>query len=91
MADDFIIHWIWVLWTIFYYIVFFLSGSIFLFFSKLVLGAWPSLREMPWYVIVVLSFTILLSLFFFYNSLAAVLSVFGLSLPGSLTYLLNFW
>jgi len=89
MADSFIIHW--VLRTIFSSIVFFLCGYILLCFSKSVLRAWPSLREMPWYVVVDLVCVVIFSIFFFYNFIASILSLFGLTLPGSLTSLLNLW
>ena len=90
MADSFIIHW--VLRTIFSSIVFFfLCGYILLCFSKSVLRAWPSLSEMPWYIVVDLVCVVIFSIFFFYNFIASILSLFGLTLPGSLTSLLNLW
>jgi hypothetical protein len=89
MADSFIIHW--ALRTIFSSIVFFLCGYILLCFSKSVLRAWPSLREMPWYVVVDLVCVVIFSIFFFYNSIASILSLFGPALPGNLTSLLYQW
>jgi hypothetical protein len=46
---------------------------------------------MPWYVVVDLACLFIFSVFFFYNSVASILSLFGLILPGSLTSLLNLW
>jgi hypothetical protein len=89
MADSFIIHW--AFRTIFSSIVFFLCGYILLCFSKSVLRAWPSLREMPWYVVVDLVCVVIFSIFFFYNSVVSILSLFGLTLPGNLTSLLRRW
>jgi hypothetical protein len=89
MADSLIVHW--VLRTVSSSIVFFVCGYIFLCFSKSVLRAWPSLREMPRCAVVGLVFSVIFSIFFFYNSIASILSLFGLPLPGNLTSLLYRW
>ena len=87
IVDTFIIHWS--LKLLLSSIVFFLCGYILLCFSKSVLRAWPSLRDMPWYVAVDLVCVVIFSVFFFYNSVASFLSLFGLTLPGNLTPLLS--
>jgi len=89
MADSSIIHL--ALRTILSSIVFFLCGYILLCFSKSVLRAWPSLREMPWYVVVDLACVVTFSIFFFYNSVVSILSLFGLTFPGNLTSLFRLW
>ena len=87
IVDNFIVHWS--LRLLFSSIVFFLCGYILLRFSKSILRAWPSLRDMPWYVAVDLACVVIFSVFFFYNSVASFLSLFGLTLPGNLASLLS--
>ncbi len=89
IVDTFIFHWS--LRLLLSSIVFFLCGYILLCFSKSILRAWPSLREMPWYIAVDLYCVVIFSVFFFYNSVASILYLFGLALPGSLTSLLYRW
>jgi hypothetical protein len=89
IVDAFIFHWS--LRLLISSFVFFLCGYILLCFSKSVLRAWPSLREMPWYIVVDLVCVVIFSIFFFYNFIASILSLFGLALPGNLTSLLYQW
>jgi hypothetical protein len=89
MVDSFILSW--ALEKLLFSIIFFLCGYILLCFSKSVLRAWPSLGEMPWYIVVDLACVFIFSVFFFYNSVASILSLFGLALPGNLTSLLHRW
>jgi hypothetical protein len=89
MVDSFIVHWS--LSLLLSSIIFFLCGYILLCFSKSVLRAWPSLREMPWYVVIDLVCVVIFSVFFFYNAVSSILSLFGFTLPGNLTSLLYRW
>jgi len=88
-VDAFIVRWSFSL--LLSSIIFFLCGYILLCFSKSVLRAWPSFKEMPWYIAADLVLLVIFSSSFFYNSVASVLSLFGLTLPGNLTFLLDRW
>ncbi len=87
IVDTFTTHWS--LGLLISSIVFFLCGYVLLCFSKSILRAWPSLGEMPWYIAVYLACLVIFSVFFFYNSVASFLYLFGLTLPGSLTSLFH--
>jgi hypothetical protein len=46
---------------------------------------------MPWYVVIDLVCVVIFSVFFFYNAVSSILSLFGFTLPGNLTSLLYRW